>query len=144
MRDGSVVPLRQELVKDDSHVGFEIIGGLASGFVYLIENMNRGGQALLRSGVGHEPADNRQAVENHALTGAGDMGKEAMLNGIVLGTVRWIMGHANRNTDLVGELLQVLFEDVVARVVAATPVTQQQDGGGFGVVELSLFKPSVA
>ena len=55
------------------------------------------------------------------------MGKEAMLNRIVLGAVGRIMGDANFDADVIGQCLQVLFEDVVTGTIAAAAITENQD-----------------
>jgi hypothetical protein len=62
------------------------------------------------------------------------MGEEAMLNRVVLGTVRRIMGHPDRMADIHDQRLRCLLEDIVASAIAAT-VAQQQEGGGVWVVD---------
>ena len=52
---------------------------------------------------------NSVLVKNHALAGAGHMGKETVFDGIVFGTVGRIMSHANFDPHLIGEVLQVLY-----------------------------------
>ena len=78
-------------------------------------------------GFGHEFADDLPTLEDDALTGSGDMGKEAMLNRIVLGAVGRIVGDANFDADVIGQCLQVLFEDVVTGAIAAAAITENQD-----------------
>ena len=136
--------MRQNLIKDDRHVGFEVLGGFATGLIELVDDVNRGGQTLLGLGFGHELADDLDALEDDSLTGAGDMGEEAMLNRVVLGAVRRIMSDSDLDADVINERLEVLLEEIVMRIVTAAAIAQQQEGGGVWVVELSLVEPPVA
>ena len=47
-----------------------------------------------------------------------------MLNRIVLGAVRRIVGYPDGNADLISEFLQLQFEDVIAAVVTTATITQ--------------------
>jgi hypothetical protein len=49
-----------------------------------------------------------------------------MLDGVVLGAIGRIMGHAQFQTQLVGQALQMILEDVTIAGVAATAVAQEQ------------------
>ena len=52
------------------------------------------------------------------------MRKEAAFDRIILGTVAGIVSHAKFNTQVVGEQLQVLLEQMLIGRVAATAITQ--------------------
>ena len=78
-------------------------------------------------GFGDEFANNLPALEDDTLTGLCDVGKEAVLNRIVLGAVGRIMGNANFDADVIRQCLQVLFEDVVTGTIAASAITENQD-----------------
>ena len=67
-----------------------------------------------------------------------------MLDGIVFGTIGWVMSNPDDNTDFFGQLLQVFFEDVVARTIASSSVTQDQNGCGVRIVILSLDIPPIS
>ena len=67
-----------------------------------------------------------------------------MLNGIVFGTIRWVMGNAYFNPDFISHFLQVFFEDIITRTVAAAPITQDQDGSGLGIFKSAFIVPPVS
>ena len=45
--------------------------------------------------------DNFNGFEDDALAGARNMGKETMLDRIVLGSIGWVMGDANGNAEFI-------------------------------------------
>ena len=61
-----------------------------------------------------------------------------MFDRIVLGCIRRVVSHPDFYVDLVDKFLQVLLEQVLARTVAATPVAQQEEGGGVGPGRVEL------
>ena len=67
-----------------------------------------------------------------------------MLDGIILGTVGWIVTDANFHPQPIGQALQILFEDVVAGTVATASITKHQQLGRVGVVASTLrVKPQL-
>ena len=62
----------------------EIIRHFATCLIELIENMDKDFQAAGGLSFLHEMFHNVNAGENHTLASPGEMGKEAMLNRIVL------------------------------------------------------------
>lgn len=57
---------------------------MASRFIGLVDNMHKGLQASLGVRSFHQFLDHRDAGEDHALTSTGDMGEEAMFDGLYL------------------------------------------------------------
>src|SRR5438067_2367930 len=54
------------------------------------------------------------------------MGKQAMLNRVVLGGVRRITGHANFQPQPMGETLETLLEHKLRGAIAAAAIAEQQ------------------
>ena len=142
--NGSVIPLWQNLVKDDRHGLLEALGNFAASLVKLVKEFNGDSKPLLGLGLSHELANDLKTLENDALTSPSHVRKERMFNRIVLRAIGWEMGNTDFNPDLVDQSLQVLLKDVMARVVAAAPITENEKGGGIGIVELSMLPPPVA
>src|SRR5665213_155480 len=87
------------------------------------------------------PGDLRR-MEDHPLAGAGDVGEDTMLNGIVLRAVRRIVGHAQFQPQAARQTLQVFLEKVMPGAVASAPVTQDQQAFGLRVGRCAVFFPS--
>src|ERR1700682_5911403 len=88
--DGAVVPLRQVVVEEDGHVFLEVVGVFATGGVDLFQEADRHAQAGGGFRSGDELLGDVECVEDHALASAGDMGKHAMLNRVMLRAIRRI------------------------------------------------------
>ena len=71
------------------------------------------------------------------------MGKQSMLNGVVLGGVGRLMGDANLDALATGLSLQVLLEDLIASAITAPAIAQQQQGGGVRILLPPLVGPPV-
>ena len=97
-----------------------------------------------RVGFRHQFLDQRHTGENDALTSSGDVREEAVFDGVVFGTVGWIVGNANFNPNFIGQRLQVLLEQVVTGTVATAAIAQDQNGGGVGVEFATVGIPPVA
>ena len=69
---------------DNSHVPLEIIRYFAARLIELIENMDKDFQASGGLSFLHEMLHDVNAGEHNTLASPGEMGKEAMLNRIVL------------------------------------------------------------
>jgi hypothetical protein len=93
--NGAVVPLGQVIVKDDFHILLKISGVFASSLIHRVQHPYR----HLQAGRGVRPLNelprNVHRVEDHSLAGAGDVREHLVFDGIVLGTVRRIVGHPN-------------------------------------------------
>ena len=72
------------------------------------------------------------------------MGKEPMFNGVVFGQIGRVVCDPNFTPNFIHQTLEVALEEVLARVVAAAPVTQDQDRSRLRVVELPLVVPPIA
>ena len=105
MWDGSIVPFGEEIVKDDGHRVFEVGSHFASGLIDLVEYIDGYSQTGLGVGVGDELADDLNAFEDNALTSPGNVGKEAMFNGIVFGAIGRIMSNADFNANVIDKCL---------------------------------------
>jgi len=71
------------------------------------------------------------------------MGKQPMLNEIVLGTIRWVVGDTDFEAQFIGQPLQVFFEDVMLRTIAPPAITQTQKCARLGVSRLSKASPPI-
>lgn len=69
---------------DNGHVLFEIMRHLPTRLIELIKNMDKDLQASAGLCLLHEVFHHVNASENNTLASPGDMGKETMLNRIVL------------------------------------------------------------
>jgi len=83
-------------------------------------------------------------VEDHALTGSRDMSKHAMFDRIVLRAIRRIMGHAQLQSQAVGQSLQVFLEQVLRRTVASAAIAENQQTTGFRVGRPAILLPPCA
>ena len=70
--------------------------------IELIKNMDKDFQASTGLSFLHKVFHHVNTGENDTLASPGEMGKEAMLNRIVLGTIRRIMGNPDLNADFIG------------------------------------------
>ena len=94
-----------------------------------------------RGGFAHHGDDGGERVEQAALTGAGDMGKEPPFNRIVLRTITRVVRHPNFHANLVGQQLQIMLEDIGVRGVAAATIAQPQDRGRLRITLLANAVP---
>ena len=78
-------------VKLDGHIFLEVLGVLSPSLVDLIENSDNHVQSLCRFGFFDIILGRFNAFQRNPLAGSSDMGKDAVLNGVVLGTVRQIV-----------------------------------------------------
>ncbi len=53
------------------------------------------------------------------------------------------MGDTDFDTDFVGQVLEVLFENVMAGTITATTVTRHQNGSGLGIMLFAISVPPV-
>src|SRR5208337_3192265 len=96
--NSAIVPFGKNFVKDDLDALLESRSILPAGFVYLVEEAYLHLQSGGRFGFGHVVLDGPQRVEDHSSTRAGQMREQAVLNRIVLRTVRRVMGQGLRIT----------------------------------------------
>ena len=94
-------------------IGFEVVGDPSAGFVDAADDVDRGLEAGGGRGFAHQADHGIQGIKEHSLAGAADMGKEAAFDGVVLGAVAWVVGHADGEPQFIDEALQVLFEQVL-------------------------------
>jgi len=142
--DGSIVPLGQEIIKDDPHIFHGIGSYLAASLIDFVNDMNESGQAGAGVGFFHQFFDQFKRCKNHALAGTGDMGEEAVFDGVVLGTIGWVMGDADFDPQFIGESLEISLEEMMTGTVTAATVTKHQDGSGIGVFVVAIGIPPVA
>ncbi len=83
--------------------------------------MHKGLQSCLGMSFFHQFLDQLDAGEHHALASARNMWKQAMFDWVVLGAIGRVMGDADFNANLVGQGLQVLFEQVMSGIVLPPP-----------------------
>ena len=88
--------------------------------------MNTHLQACFRGRFLHQFFHYFHTAEDNALTGTLQMWKQAMLNGIVLRRVGWLMRHTSLQASLLRQPFEFRFEEVGACTIASTPITQEQ------------------
>jgi hypothetical protein len=142
--NSAIIPSWQEIIKNDLHGFLEFFSHFTSGLVKLVNNMHKGLQPCLGMGFFHQFLDQLDAGEHHALASARNMWKQAMFDRVVLGAIGRVMGDADFNADLVGQGLQVLFEQVMSGIVTATAITLEQDRGGTGEARFPVGVPPMA
>src|SRR5215469_16432553 len=80
-------------------------------------------------------------TEDDALASTGHVGEKAMFDRIVLGGVRRIVSNSNFQAHVVGQRLQVLFEDQLRGAVATAAIAKQQQRPRIWMCLLSLGSP---
>ena len=125
--NGSVIPLGQIVIKDNRHIIHEVVSDYSPGLINYVNDLDDDGQPVLSLGLLHQMLDPHQTTENRSLAGAGDMRKQALVDGIVFGGVRGVVSNADFDADLIGEVLQVSLEELLVGVVATAPITPDQE-----------------
>ncbi len=142
--ESAVIPLGQEIIKDNAHVVPEICGYFTTGFVDLVNNMDKSFQSGLGAGFFHQFFDEFAAGEDHALASAGNMREETVFAGVVFRAIGWIVSNANFDPDFIGQCLQVLLEDVVAGTVTPAAIAKHENRSGVGIVVVAVCVPPMA
>ena len=113
----------QKVVEEDFHVLLESLGTLAAGGVDLVQDVHGHLQAGAGGGLFHQGFDDLECMEDHALTGASHVREQPVLDGVVLGTVRRVVRHADFQPQALGQLLEFLLEYVPPGAVGAPAIT---------------------
>lgn len=71
------------------------------------------------------------------------MREQAVINGVILGTIRRIMCYADGYSNAVGQFLQLLLEGVVVTVITASGVAKDQQAMSFWILGLSSMQPPI-
>jgi hypothetical protein len=128
-------------IEDDAHV-FKKVGRHLFAFdVDPAEHLGCHLQPSGRFGLCHELPGDLHRVKRHALAGARHMGKQSVLDRVVLGAVRRIVRDADLQPKAIGQALQRLLEHMAIRRVRAAPVAQQQQPLCIGVVFAAVLAP---
>ena len=69
-------------------------------------------------------------MKHHALAGLRDVGKQAVVNGVVLGAVRWVVRDTNIQAQSIRQFPKRLLEDMPVGGIAAPATLQQQQATG--------------
>jgi hypothetical protein len=72
-RDGTIIPMGKMIVKDDLHLGFEIIHDPATGLIDSLEDSNYDLRAFVGMSLFHQLLDQGDTGKDHALACTGDM-----------------------------------------------------------------------
>jgi hypothetical protein len=139
--EGSVVPLREVVVEGDLHGGFVVGGVLATGFIDLVEEAHGHFQAGGGFGTLDELLGDLDAVEDHALARAGDVREDAMFDRVVFRAVGRVVRDADLDADAVRQSLQILFEQILRRAVAASAVAFDHEAFGLRMGRAALLFP---
>src|ERR1022692_671686 len=121
-----IVEFGKNLVKYELHGFPKSFSDFSSCFVDLVEDVHDDLEACFRGCLGHVILGLLDAFQDDSLAGTRHMRKQAVFDGIVLGTVGRVVSHANRDSHAVHQRLQVFFEQVLRSAVAAAAVALQQ------------------
>ena len=66
-----------------------------------------------------------------------------MFNGIVFGGVGRVVGNANLKGQLSGQSLEILFEEIMTSIIAASSITKQQEMSEVGIMDTTIMMPPV-
>lgn len=139
--EDEVVLFGEVVIEGDLHGGFEVGGVLATGLVHLVEEAH----GDLQSGRGLRAFDelfrDLDGVKDHALAGAGDVREGEVLDGVVLRAVRRVVRDADLEAESIGQSLQVFFEEVLRRAVAAAAVAFHHEAFGLRMCRAALLLP---
>ena len=123
------MPLRERFIEDNPHLIFDIGSDFPTRCLDFVEHAHTDGYTRFRCRLRPQVFDDVDAGEEHALTGPREMRKQAMLERVVLRSVRWIVRHTNLPARLWRDLCESRFAQIGARAVAPTPSTQEQQRG---------------
>jgi hypothetical protein len=84
-----------------------------------------------------------QGFQQQSLTRARDVRKEPMFDGIVLGTIRWIVGDAKFQAQIVRQLFEVIFENVPVGGIAPAAIEQEQHSASVGMGRTTMRFPPI-
>ena len=100
---------------------------MAPRLVQATNHVYRSSQSRARGCFAHQSDNGFQRVKQHPATGTSNVGKQTTFNRIVFRAIAGVMSHADFKADGVGQRLQVMFENVRVRGVAAAAITQQKE-----------------
>ena len=141
--NGTIVPARKDVIEEDTHRFEEIRRTLFARRIDPRQNIHGHLQPLGGLRLFHEVLGDGDRMEHHTLTGPGHMGKEAVLDRVVLRTVGRILRHPDFQAHLIREGLQRLLEHMPIGGVAAPAIAQQQQAVGVGKVLMAMLAPPV-
>jgi len=91
----------------------------------------------------HGVACHLQGLQQQSLTRPRDVRKESVLDGIVLGTIRRIVGHAEFQAQVVCQLFEMIFENVAIGGVAPAAIEQEQHSARVRIGRASMRLPPI-
>lgn len=91
----------------------------------------------------HGVACHLQGCQQQSLTRPRDMRKESVLNGIVLRTIRWIVGHAEFQAQMDRQLFEMILENVAIGSVAPAAIEQEQHSARVGIGRATIRFPPI-
>ena len=97
-----------------------------------------------RAGPRYGLAGHLKRTQEQALARARHVWEKSMFDGIVLGTIRRIVGDADFQAETCSETLEVVLEYVAVGGVTATAIAQEQHSSGVGIGRLALEFPPTA
>ena len=103
---------------EDAHILFEIVNDLATSLIGFVNDMNECLQSGFSVSFFHQFFGQFDCGENDPLASSGNMREKAVFNRVVFGTVRRIMGDTDFDTDFVGQVLEVGFENVMSETLS--------------------------
>lgn len=138
---GSVVPLGEVIVEKDFHILLESVGVLATGGIDAVQYSDNHLEAATRLRFLHKLSGDLHRMKDDPLARPGNMRKHAVLDRIMLRTIRRVMGHPQFDAQPIRQSLQVFLEQVVRRAVAAAAIAQNQQAVCLRVGGTALFLP---
>ena len=130
-----IVPLGQDFILDDVPVTLALKEWVAL-FLCLIDasvDSREDGKPCLGSCPGSQFAGLLDSVEHGSAPSPGNLRKQAMLNGIPFGAVRWVMHDPDIYAEPLGHLNETPLPLPAPCIVGASPVAEDEDGLGVRV-----------
>ena len=124
-----VIPVVERVVEDDlsSESVTERLMNLPLCFIHLVHNLRQDFQPLLCHGTRRPAAGIGDGEEGCPAPGACYLGEKAVLDGVELGTVRRVVHDENLHADAVGEVHEVLLDNMVPAGVGPAAVAEDDE-----------------
>src|SRR5712691_7272319 len=117
LRNCPVVPLWQELFKDDRHVLFEGLAYRPAAFIEGVQDPHRDREPLVRLGLLDQPLHRVQSIKEPPLAGSGDVAQPAAFDRVALRTRGRVVRHTDRYSQVVDDALPVFLAHVLVTTV---------------------------
>ena len=126
------MPFWEDRVKNDRPVLFEGFAHGASSFVEGVQDADRDGESLRCLGLVDQSHHGLESIKQDALTGAGHVAAQTAFERSELGALGRLVGHTDRDLQIVDQLLEVCLAQRLVTPVPASAIAPEQERGGVG------------